>query len=162
LKEHIILFVCTGNTCRSVIAQALFQELKEEFFPGLNYQAESAGISAIEDTSPAKEAVFCLAKHGIDITTHRAQQVNSQLIKKSSLILTMTREQLNFLKEHFPQAQYKVFLLRLFCQQREHLKNDEIKDPYGEGIFFYEDIYKQLKRDIKKLLFRLAEEQKDG
>jgi protein-tyrosine phosphatase len=144
------------------MAQALFQELKEEIFPELNYQAESAGIAAVEGTFPAKEAVFCLAKHGIDITTHRTQQVNSQLIKKSSLILTMTREQINFLKEHFPEARHKVFLLRLFCRQREYLKNDEIKDPYGESIFFYEDIYKQLKQDIKKLIFCLTEEQKNG
>ena len=57
-----ILFVCAGNTCRSVIAQALFQKIKEDKYPKLNYYADSAGIASYQGYSPSKEAIFCLAK----------------------------------------------------------------------------------------------------
>ncbi len=161
LEKKSILFVCTGNTCRSVMAQALFQQLKEDLFPELDYHPDSAGIAVSDTLSPSKEAVFCLAKHGIDITTHKARMVNPKIIKKSSLILAMTHQQLSYLKSHFPWANHKIHLFRPFCHQKKYLKDDEIEDPYGKGIIYYENIYKKLKQDIKKLLSHLREELKD-
>lgn len=157
MKKKIILFVCTGNTCRSVMAQALFQRLKEDLFPELNYQPDSAGIAASSSLSPSREAIFCLAKQGMDITTYQPKMVNCQLIQDSALILAMTQQQLNYLKEHFPEARHKMYLFRCFSQQKEVLKDKEIEDPYGRGILFYEDIYEKLKQDIKNLLFYLKE-----
>lgn len=161
LKKKIILFVCTGNTCRSVMAQALFEKLKEELFPELEYTSDSAGIAACNIASPSKEAVFCLAKHGIDITTHKARMVNSNIIKNASLILAMTHYQLNYLKDYFPWANHKIHLFRLYCHQKKYMKDDEIEDPYGKGIIFYENIYRRMKQDIKKLLFYLRKELKN-
>ncbi|MDD3655203.1 MAG: hypothetical protein PHI72_00335 [Atribacterota bacterium] len=161
LEKKNILFVCTGNTCRSVIAQVLFQKLKEDLYPELGYQAESAGIAANNGVSPSKEAVFSLAKQGIDITTHQAKIVDSKLIKKSSLILAMTHQQLNYLQEHFPWAKNRMHLFRLFCHQKKCMKNDEIEDPYGRGIVLYDEIYKRLKQDIMLLFSYLRKEFKD-
>lgn len=155
MKNKTVLFVCTGNTCRSVMAQALFQGFKEDLFPELNYQADSAGIAASGSTSPSREAIFCLAKQGMDITTHQPKPVNSQLLKDAILILTMTQQQLDYLREHFPWAKHKMYLFRTFCQQMENLKVKEIEDPYGMGLLFYEDIYEKLENDIKNLLFFL-------
>ena len=53
MKNKTVLFVCTGNTCRSVMAQALFQKFKEDLFPELNYQADSAGNAASNKPSPS-------------------------------------------------------------------------------------------------------------
>lgn len=153
----MVLFVCTGNTCRSVMAQALFQRFKEDLFPELNYQADSAGIAASSSPSASREAIFCLAKQGLDITTHQPKAVTGQLLKDAALILTMTQQQLDHLKEHFPWAKHKMYLFRSFCQQKEALKVREIEDPYGKGLLFYEDIYEKLKKDIKSLLFYLKE-----
>lgn len=157
MGKKIILFVCTGNTCRSVMAEALFERFKEDLFPGLNYQADSAGISVSNSISASKEAIFCLAKQGIDITTHQPKMINSRIIQDSSLILAMTQQHLIYLKEHFPEAQHKIYLFRNFCQQKEEIEDKEIKDPFGRGILFYEDIYELLEQDIKSLLFYLKE-----
>jgi protein-tyrosine-phosphatase len=159
-KKHI-LFVCAGNTCRSVIAQALFQKLKEELFPELNYFADSAGISANEGVPPSSQAIFCLAKQGIDVTTHRAKMVDNRLLENSNLILTMTNQQQDYLKEKFPRVQNRIFLFKLFSHQKKYMKNDEIEDPFGMGLSFYEDICKYLKQDIKKLIFHLREDFKN-
>ncbi len=158
MDKKSILFVCAGNTCRSLMAQALFQESKEELFPELNYYADSAGTAAYDGAPPSKEAIFCLIKQGIDVSTHQAKKVDNQLIEKSSFILTMTNQQLDCLKEKFPLARNKIFLFRPFSHQKSYMKNDEIEDPYGKGLNFYENICKYLKQDIKKLIFHLRED----
>jgi len=158
VEGKCILFVCAGNTCRSVIAQALFQKIKEDKYPKLNYYADSAGIASYQGNSPSKEAIFCLAKQGVDVTTHQSKMVDSQLLKKSSLILAMTNEQVDYLKEKFPWAKNKIFLFKTFSHQKKFMKNDEIVDPFGRGILFYEEICKYLMQDIKKLISHLRED----
>lgn len=157
MKNKKILFVCTGNTCRSVIAQALFQRIKDELYPELNYQADSAGIAAIEGVTPTSEAIFCMARHGMDISTYQAKRVNDKLIKNFSLILTMTNQQHDFLKKYFPRARHKIFLLRPYCLRNSHIKNQEIEDPFGKSMLFYEKICRQLEQDINQLIYRLKE-----
>ena len=158
LDKKNILFVCAGNTCRSVIAQALFQKLKEELCPELDYSADSAGIAVDHGISASNETIFCLAKQGIDVTTHQAKMVDARLLEKSSLILTMTNQQLNYLKDKFPHAKNKIFLFKPFSHQKKYMRNDEIEDPFGRGLSFYEDICQCLKQDIKKLIFHLRED----
>lgn len=158
MNQQKILFVCTGNTCRSVIAQALFQKVKDKLAPDLDYRAYSAGIAAIEGVSPTRESIFCIAKYGLDITTHQARQVEERMVKDSSLILTMTQEQQFFLKKQFPWATHKIFLLRPFCRQGNHITNKEIEDPYGKKLSVYERVCEQLEQDIRELIYRLRKD----
>lgn len=160
MDKKSILFVCSGNTCRSVIAQALFQKMKEDLYPELSFSANSAGIAVDQIVSASKEAIFCLAKQGIDVTTHQTKLVDEQLIENSSFILTMTNQQLNYLKYKYPHAKKKIFLFRSFSHQKKYMKNDEIEDPFGRGLSFYEEICKYLKQDIKKLILYLREDVK--
>ena len=158
LDKGIILFVCTGNTCRSVMAQALFRKLKDKFAPDLNYQADSAGIRAIEGFPPTEETIICMAKQGLDIRAHKAKSIDNKIIKKSSLILTMTQQQQISLKKQFPLSINKIFLFRPFCLRNKRTKNQDIEDPYGKSVLFYENICRQLEDDINKLINRLREE----
>ncbi len=155
MKQKKILFVCTGNTCRSIIAQALFQKEKEDSNPGLNYQAHSAGIAAINGKKATPEAIFCMAKYGIDIASYQARQVEESMIIESSFVLVMTHQHLEYLKKHFPLAANKMFMLRPFCWQRNQIINEEVEDPYGKHLSFYEKICQQLKQDINKLIYCL-------
>ncbi|HOR42099.1 MAG TPA: hypothetical protein PK111_02915 [Atribacterota bacterium] len=161
MKKQNILFVCTGNTCRSIMAQAIFLKLKEELFPDLSLEPDSAGIAVSDHLAPSREAIFCLAKRGIDITTYQPKMVTDQIIQNSSLVLAMTNQQMDYLKEHFLWAREKIYLFRLFCQQKNYMKDEEIEDPYGRGIFFYEDICKILTEDLKKLIYYFKEEGKN-
>ena len=139
------------------MAQAFFEKVKDELAPALPYQAHSAGISAIEGINPTKEAIFCMDKHGMDITNHQAKLVEQNIINHSACILTMTKQQKMILKINFPQASQKIFLLRPFCLQSNHIINKEVEDPFGKSMLFYENICYQLEQDIKKLIYRLRE-----
>lgn len=158
LEKKIILFVCTGNTCRSVMAQALFQKIIEDSFSELKYLPDSAGIAANKGESASREAIFCMAGQGVDITSHQAKPVNENLLKESSLILTMTDQQLNYIIKEFPSAKNKTFLFKLFCHQKKFMKNDVIEDPFGQGLIFYQKICKTMKHDIRKLISHLRED----
>ena len=140
------------------MAQALFQKLKDEFAPDMNYQADSAGIRAIEGLPPTEETIICMAKQGLDIRAHKAKSIDNKTIKQSSLILTMTQQQQFFLKKQFPLSVNKIFLFRPFCLKNKRIKNQDIEDPYGKSVFFYENICRQLEDDINKLINRLREE----
>jgi len=152
LKQKEILFVCSGNTCRSVIAEAFFQFEKDKLFPELPYQACSAGICAIEGEHATKEVISSMAKYGIDITTHRSRMVEGNILAQSSYILTMTCRQLNFLKKSFPMDADKIFLMRPFCYQNDNIKNKEVEDPFGSNLYYYEKLCFQMQKDIRKLI----------
>ena len=158
MKQENILFICSGNTCRSVMAEAWFQSIKEKMDLDLNFRGDSAGIHAVIGADPPGEAILSMARHGLDISTHRARQVDEQMVQNSLFILPMTNQQKIFLQNSFPQASRKIFLFRPFCYQVHTLENEEVEDPYGKGILFYEKLSAQLKHDITALIHHLREE----
>ncbi|MFZ5641332.1 MAG: low molecular weight protein arginine phosphatase, partial [Bacillota bacterium] len=85
-----ILFVCTGNTCRSIMAEALARQWAETFAPDRGLNFISAGLAAWPDQPASHQAVETLRETGVDITLHRARQVSAELVQKADLILTMT------------------------------------------------------------------------
>lgn len=158
MKKKIVLFVCNGNTCRSVMAQGLFTKLRDKLNPKINYEADSAGIMAIEGISPNYKAFFCMNKLGIDISNYLSKPISREIIDDASIILTMTYHQRDFLMKIFPAANNKIFLFRIFCNKNHCIENQEIEDPYGETTVFYKDICYQLKQDIERLLIRIEGE----
>ena len=158
MKKEKILFICSGNTCRSVMAQALFQKLKDEIDSDLPFQAYSAGTRTLNGTSSPREAVFAMAKRGLDISKHQARQVAAKIMKDSLLVLTMTNQQKIFLNTHFPEASRKIFLFRPYCYQANLIGDEEIEDPYGKGLSFYESLSYQLEQDITRLIHYLRKE----
>lgn len=158
MKQNIILFVCTGNTCRSVMANFLFVKLKEQLAPELKYHSDAAGISAIEGIPPTKEAIICLAKRGLDVSKYQSKVANKDLISSSSLVLPMTYQQLNFLKKKYPKESGKIFLFRPYCNKFKAIANREIEDPYGKSMSFYEITCNKIEQDINRLIINLRKE----
>ena len=115
----MILFVCTGNTCRSPLAAALARTY------GVN--AQSAGLIADPGDPATPEAVRTARRHGGDLSAHRARNVQNYLMREASQVYAMTLDHAKTLRMRFPEY-----------AERIHVLNPAIPDPYGGNDDVYE------------------------
>ena len=142
-----VLFVCTGNTCRSPMAAALFNKIAIE--RGLDVRIESAGLFASDGEPASNEAIIVMQKYDIDLLGHHAQSINSELLEKSDLVLTMTAAHKMVLEQSVPD---KVYTL---C---EYAGADfDIDDPFGGDVEDYEECASQIYEALGKAAERLAD-----
>ncbi|WP_018923181.1 low molecular weight protein arginine phosphatase [Salsuginibacillus kocurii] len=146
-----ILIVCTGNTCRSPMAQAILDAKNEG-----NLEVRSAGISAVPGMDPAEEAKAVLQEKGIDVK-HSSQPVDEQLIEWADVILTMTRTHLEMLKRLYPSASSKAFTLKTFVAG-EDTDDVDISDPIGGGLGVYRATATELERLLDQALAKIKED----
>lgn len=141
-----ILFICTGNTCRSPMAEGILRELAKE--KGLDIKVKSAGLVATEDGDISRDAISTLKDIGIDISDIRSKSVNEDLIQEADLILTMSQRHKGNLTLKYPYIREKVFLLNEYAFDM----NKDVVDPFGMGRKYYEETRNEIYRAIEKIL----------
>lgn len=144
-----ILIVCTGNTCRSPMAEGIFTSLIKE--NNLDIEISSAGTYAFDGDSVTNHAEKALKKIGIDISNHKSTLAHSYLIEKVDLILTMTTSHKETIIRKFPESKDKVFSLYEYA----FAEFKDVADPFGGTLMDYEnardDIYKAVEEIVRKL-----------
>jgi len=146
-----ILFICTGNTCRSPMARALFLKRLQEI--GLeseveSFQIYSAGLSAHDDLAASPQAITVMREEGIDISMHRSSRLRGALIREADLILTMTISQRDYLIQNYPEKLEGIYTLSEFTGDDA----GEVRDPYGQDINAYRHSLVQLKLLVDRLI----------
>lgn len=144
--EHILL-VCTGNICRSAMAEGLLRELLAGRHDGV--RVESAGTAALLGHPADVNACDLLAARGIDLHGHRARQATPQVLRAADLILAMQRHHLDEIYRVDPTTRGKTFLLGHWAGQRE------IADPYQRGRKAFETTLNDLDRALADWLPKL-------
>lgn len=119
-----ILLVCVGNICRSPMAEALLKGALHKKGKK-NHKVSSAGLGAMVDSAPDKIAVELMLEKGIDISSYRATQLNSEIIHQADLILVMETAHKAFVEHKEPSAKGKVFRLGRW-------DGFDVADPYRQ------------------------------
>ena len=153
LAMKTILFVCTGNICRSPMAEALFRSLNHG---QSEYQTASAGTGALEGQPPSPLAVRALAELGIDISSQRSRSLTAELVQQADYILGMTQGHVDTILLLYPQAAERTILLREFDETLSRSEKD-IPDPIGEGWETYRECRDKIEQGIRALLKFLNE-----
>lgn len=147
-----ILFVCTGNTCRSCMAEAIFNSICNE--ENIACHSVSAGISAVPMSKISPNALKVIRqKIQENYTIRSAVQLNLKSIKDSDLVLTMTENIKKTLQYNFPEDKEKIFALNEYV-----CIDHEILDPFGGDYNSYLKTFENLRKSVLILIERLKED----
>jgi protein-tyrosine phosphatase len=147
LKNENILTVCTGNICRSPMAEGIIRKL----MAGRNgVTVSSAGTHALIGNPAADFAIIASAERGIDISAHRARMIGKESIRDSSSILCMELSHVEWVLEIEPLAIARTFSLAEFAGNGRNLK--QIADPYGCSLREYRTCFAEIENCIRNFL----------
>ncbi len=144
-----ILFICTGNVCRSPMAEGLFRDLVETNQADLT--VKSAGVGAQNGQPPSENAVRAMQDIDIDISTQRSEMLSAELANEADLIIGMTHGHGEMVNLMFPNAAEKTFVLREFDKSLP-LHEREVSDPIGGSYEVYCQCRDQIRQGIDALL----------
>ncbi|MBP5159749.1 MAG: low molecular weight protein arginine phosphatase [Lachnospiraceae bacterium] len=141
-----VVFVCTGNTCRSPMAMALLRSMPEMD----DIEILSRGLVVLFSEPANPKACDVCINHNLNLEDHRTLPLKNTDITEDTLVLTMTESQKDIVSSRFGEGTH-VFALKEYVGEQ-----GDVSDPYGGPITVYEDCFVELSRLVKKLTYKLG------
>lgn len=142
-----VMFVCTGNTCRSAMAEAIFKQMV-----GGDVEVYSSGIAAATGNPPSQNTIIVCNNHGIDISNHFATYFKDSDIEDMDLVLTASQLHTNKLKIYYPDLE--IHTIREYAGQYPW----DINDPFGGSLAAYEACFDEIYNSLLKISERIENE----
>ena len=144
-----ILFVCTGNTCRSPMAEGLFRKAIEGRD---DLSTSSAGVAASKGSPASRETLKALKKCGVQLDDFASRPVTEKILETATHVFAMTEGHLAALENRFPAHSDKFFLIREFSGITDKRQGLDVPDPIGMGPAAYEEVAKVLETAIPSII----------
>lgn len=138
-----IIFICTGNTCRSPMAEGLFRAHDGERQTGLS--ASSAGLFTADGMPASANAIAAARELNADITGHRSRSLTADMVRNAKYLVCMTGAHYDTLREKFPEAKEKIFTLL----------PEDVSDPFGASLEVYRFAAAQIDKGVQSIIERL-------
>lgn len=162
MKRLRLLFVCTGNTCRSSLAEGIMKSLlagRDE--PDLAVEVSSAGISAFPGDEASAQSIQVAREMGIDLTGHRSRRLSQQLLGSVDLVLTMTWSHKRAVLAMAPEMESRVLTLKemalLTGGDPVGTPGVDISDPFGGDAGLYRLTADEIEKNLRLILQRLKD-----
>lgn len=143
MSTRRVLFICTGNTCRSPMAMALLRSKVAD----QEFDVRSAGLRSMQGFDASENSLQVLRERGIELE-HYTQVFDDVLGRWSDIILTMTRQHKQEVGERYPELKERTFTLYEYVTGLER----DINDPYGGSM----NVYRQVRNELEPLVNRLV------
>ena len=151
LIDYVLLFVCTGNSCRSVMAKALMEKLVNEAGLSERVHIDSAGTSTFAGIGPAPNTVSVMEQEGVDVSGHIGKNINRDILKRSDIIFVMEKFHKNVIIGLMPEIKDKVRLLK---------EDQDIPDPIGRPLEEYKNVLNVIKEEVQNIFLEIFKEEK--
>jgi protein-tyrosine-phosphatase len=148
-----VLLVCTGNICRSPLAEVLMRRVLAERAADGDYRVESAGTGAWEGASASEGAYLVGLENELDLSEHRARLITRELVQQSDLVFTMARH--HRIRVNELGGERKTYLLGEYAGLKG--AEAEVKDPFGGDLAIYRETFSQLDDLVRKTVNRMLD-----
>ncbi len=151
LTDYTLLFVCTGNSCRSVMANGLMEKFVNEAGFTEKVRIDSAGTSAFAGIGAAPNTVSVMREEGVDVSGHIGKNINKDMLKRSDIVFVMEKAHKDFIVNIMPEMKDKIRLLR---------EGQDIPDPIGRSLEEYRNIRNVIKEEVQDIFLEIFKEEK--
>lgn len=145
-----IMFICTGNICRSAMAEGMMKKLIKE--NNIDAEVYSCGIYAETGNGPTYNAQEAASEYGADISNHRATNIRDSKIEEMDIILCATISHKQSVLYLYPKLEGKVFTMKEYAKLDKNGQDMNIKDPWGYDEFVYRKCASEIEECLEKIV----------